>query len=811
MLEHIEISDFRSIRGTVELPLSSTFTLIHGPNGAGKTSILSALELALTEQLTGVVGASASDLVHRGRSTARIRLTTADGRIGAVDIDDQGIGCESVLESEEAKQFTERCYLPQALLSRLLDVYQHQEGRRSDSPLTRFVKELLGIDQLDALLDGLSPAGEIGQLRRLIPEIKVTEDRLRTNQDAAVGLARQLEGAEVQLRSQVGLGAAKWPKIAPEFTKLTATDLESVLSEPPALFLARGSEQSRWATLRQEIRATRELAEGLRVANAEEHRAGVAERLARAEQDLTKWESAAGQSIAATVEKMRKLPFGTFDVPSRTLAEWVQEARRRTSEAIAQSEKTMEAHTVASARLRVVRQETEDANTRRVAANRALDETRAAGQAEALVEALANLAPLIEGDDCPVCGRDFKEVSQHSLHDRLDESITALSRRAVAVRNLLNARDRERANLAELEAEARKLIPQVLSAAEHAAAFSDLESMRRLSGALLGHVAAAQERDHLKAAVVVAAGDLDAAQEALHAASLVRDRVRDIARRVGLAPEDELWADDTPAALRRLDEVVGIRIRADEAERESEIDAEQAVMEARGNAHHLLELRGRHASADRDRAAAKAKLDEMQRRLGMLRAVRRDAEKVRKRLVAQVFSESLNRTWRDLFIRLAPHEPFAPAFFVPEGTGRFKEARLETRHRDGSTAGAPGAMLSAGNLNTAALTLFLALNFSAGPDNPYLLLDDPVQSMDEVHIAQFAGVLRTLARDHGRRVVIAVHDRALFDYLSLELSPAAETESLMTAELHRVTSGASRLEVFKRTFVDEGAMRFVAA
>lgn len=80
-------------------------------------------------------------------------------------------------------------------------------------------------------------------------------------------------------------------------------------------------------------------------------------------------------------------------------------------------------------------------------------------------------------------------------------------------------------------------------------------------------------------------------------------------------------------------------------------------------------------------------------------------------------------------------------------------------------------MLSAGNLNTAALTLFLALHLTAKPTLPWLLLDDPVQSMDEVHVAQLAAVLRTLTRQHKRRIIIAVHEQALFDYLVLELQP----------------------------------------
>lgn len=39
--------------------------------------------------------------------------------------------------------------------------------------------------------------------------------------------------------------------------------------------------------------------------------------------------------------------------------------------------------------------------------------------------------------------------------------------------------------------------------------------------------------------------------------------------------------------------------------------------------------------------------------------------------------------------------------------------------------------------------------------------------MDEVHVQQFAALLRTLAKRLDRRIVIAVHERALFEYLSL--------------------------------------------
>ena len=44
-----------------------------------------------------------------------------------------------------------------------------------------------------------------------------------------------------------------------------------------------------------------------------------------------------------------------------------------------------------------------------------------------------------------------------------------------------------------------------------------------------------------------------------------------------------------------------------------------------------------------------------------------------------------------------------------------------------------------------------------------------IQPALTVHLAQFAALLRE------RRVVIAFHERALFEYLTLELSPAWDT------------------------------------
>jgi exonuclease SbcC len=167
-------------------------------------------------------------------------------------------------------------------------------------------------------------------------------------------------------------------------------------------------------------------------------------------------------------------------------------------------------------------------------------------------------------------------------------------------------------------------------------------------------------------------------------------------------------------------------------------------------------------------------------------AIRSAVDRVRSAIIRREFNDRLNRVWRDLFVRLAPGEPFVPAFRIPESSTQKLQPKLITEHRDGGEAGGtPGAMLSHSNLNTAALTLFIALHLSVPRELPWLILDDPVQSMDDVHIAHLAALLRTLSKEHSRQVMIAVHDRQLFEYLRLELSPAFPEDSLLTLELSR--------------------------
>ena len=108
----------------------------------------------------------------------------------------------------------------------------------------------------------------------------------------------------------------------------------------------------------------------------------------------------------------------------------------------------------------------------------------------------------------------------------------------------------------------------------------------------------------------------------------------------------------------------------------------------------------------------------------------------------------------DIFSRLDPH----PAF-------KTIEFQLDTYYRKGTTsplvkdlvAGVtadPLVIFSTSQANIAALSYFLATGWSAGDRAlPFVLLDDPIQSMDDVDVLGFAD--QPVARKYDRAAIFA--------------------------------------------------------
>lgn len=807
-LHGILIENFRSINRKIEVRLDAPVVIVHGLNGVGKTSLLSAIELALTGDILSLERADPrykSQLLYHGADKGKVLLNVHDVDDAPdqlkVEVNSRGPTATGRLNPTYARFFSERCNLAQSLLTQLLTIYQESDAR-VDSLLSRFVHELLGLDRLDALEVGLELGRDLRNARKLAPMYEdVQRERDKRTREITEARAQLAEIDSAVKKTQTELESAL-AVLQIQSPSLTEAALEQALrsTDEERALVDLADKKRQLIALRRELgRQTQQEASGGRSAIEAAH--------AKSQEELADWRRSYLTEIDTILENVHRL-FPKVELTNGT----------NPSEAVAQATALVSAD-LARLELAATREQTD--TVRRVQLEDGIAQTRSrmtalsqeigsiATYAGALSLALSELIPHIHGDHCPVCDRDYGEVSEEPLSARVAARVAELSDQAERLRALSSERnslERQDAALArEIETiTARGLTPQ---------ATLDLQDrVTKLRDAIVRLKAledAAARGSNLIAAEVNALRNVLRMQAASGEYNALRLSITEQATSLGLPESDRVESLD--AKLGRIDEHI----------REKELDL-RTRLEARGSARqHLesvktlqqraLDLRQAMAQSEEARKRAAEAFDSAERIRADIRRILAVASSTRADIIGRVFNDRLNSLWRDLFVRLAPSEAFVPAFHIPPNPQRGLAPALETRHRSGGRGGTPGAMLSTANLNTAALTLFLALHLSVKPQLPWLILDDPVQSMDEVHITQFAALLRTLAKEHRRQVIITVHDRALYNYLCLELSPAFSGDELITIELGMSATGQTRFTTRRYAFEPDTALKPIAA
>jgi len=89
----------------------------------------------------------------------------------------------------------------------------------------------------------------------------------------------------------------------------------------------------------------------------------------------------------------------------------------------------------------------------------------------------------------------------------------------------------------------------------------------------------------------------------------------------------------------------------------------------------------------------------------------------------------------------------------------------------------PFAVMSSSQINVVALSIFLSLNLGI-PNIPLktLMLDDPLQSLDDINFLGFIDLIRRTRGDGGRQIFISTHDNRLSGLLKRKLRPVRETQ-----------------------------------
>ena len=804
-LKSLLIRDFRSISGEWTIPLDANVVLVHGQNGAGKTSVLSALELAATGSISHLDRAGDTayrrHLHHRGTRSGHVTLKVAglDGiSTGAASLTDDGSECVPLLDLELAEAFTERCLLPQATLGRLFEVYAPIGRREAETPLIRFVKEMLGLETLDALIDGLHATGHISRAQKLSRAWPSAED----------GLSRLRGTLAKELRSREVLEA--------RVAELTG-ELREHLDDPPI-----GSAEGDIAGLIAAVDAKRPV---------HLERKASAARMREAVLRLDVVESTLRQGGLSGTDPNDPADDAGLAVAEARYAEWTSSRARVVTDWLAANRPDIEiaAAERASSLLRHLTSAIDEQEAALVSIKRRLEliealsaqissaqsridllaeelrrlessRSKASGisTAAGLASVLVSLLDHVEGGTCPVCDQGFPHGS---LREHIREKVQSLDADAARFLELETARSSVEAQhraveqeLLELKARRGASADAVHLKSEESRCTNQLVELRSLVGIADAGRALEEEVSHLREAKIAAA----------HNRSLLDRCIADL---------------DDVAALMNVDRPIGLlpqRVATLRAQAEAALD-DASRQEARSAG--TLRLRDELESvalaleqanaliAQHESAVSRvaAQIAEARRRKERASELRKAAEELRTATTTRVFDEHLNESWSRIFKGLVPSEPFVPQFKRPLAGARNVAVEIETVDREGRQAATPAAMLSQGNLNTAALSLFMALHFAVPARLPWLIFDDPVQSMDDLHISNFAAMVKQLTRRNGRQVLIAVHQRELFEYLALELTPASPGEEQLQIVLDR-TYGRSVIQVERLEFREDHAL-----
>ncbi len=181
------------------------------------------------------------------------------------------------------------------------------------------------------------------------------------------------------------------------------------------------------------------------------------------------------------------------------------------------------------------------------------------------------------------------------------------------------------------------------------------------------------------------------------------------------------------------------------------------------------------ALASRETAAAAVAA-----RASQMRALSEAASKARLAVTRSRF-RAIEPLVSDIYRRLDPHPAFKGLGFQHDvHYKRGTSTPVVTDPVSGIEAD-PLIVFSASQANIAALSYFLAMSFGAGDRSlPFVLLDDPLQSMDDVNVLGFADLCRFTRSQ--RQLILSTHDRRFASLLRRKLSPRSEGDRTVVFE-----------------------------
>lgn len=138
---------------------------------------------------------------------------------------------------------------------------------------------------------------------------------------------------------------------------------------------------------------------------------------------------------------------------------------------------------------------------------------------------------------------------------------------------------------------------------------------------------------------------------------------------------------------------------------------------------------------------------------------------------------------QNIYARIDPHPAFATVEFLTRVTrGRGLLSTLVKDPVENKQCPHPPSVLSSSQVNALAVSVFLSFNLGiARPPLAVLLLDDPLQSLDDVNLLGLVDLLRR-TKDR-RQLCVSTHDARFASLLSRKLRPSDANGRTIVIEL----------------------------
>jgi len=375
--------------------------------------------------------------------------------------------------------------------------------------------------------------------------------------------------------------------------------------------------------------------------------------------------------------------------------------------------------------------------------------TKALGASDDLSRLAALAVPLL-ADTCPVCGQRIE---------------------AATVRASLERRARDIASLSAAKAEVKSADDELRDAQTLAKSMAaDFESAE----------GAQRERDRLGRTLEQhqrSLAQLFASQTLVHIPSMDVESAR------GLES--------------MLDDLVG---------RLGDLTSAFAVLDREGEAGRLeVELK----SADEAMAEHSRRVEELKRREAEAKTLASTATQARVEVVSRQFS-ALEPIVLDIYQRLDPHPTFKTIAIEHEVYRSHGRSSPLVRDDLTGVQGRPQLIFSSSQANVVALSYFLATGLALGNSwLPFLLLDDPLQSLDDVNILGFVDLCRLIRAK--RQLLVSTHDARLARLLERKLAPRASEERTLVLNFVAWSRSGPEIESrFAEPQIEESKLRLLA-